>query len=176
MDCYNDTSHTKSFVRTAVGQLEAYFQRVHIEITSKRSSSPFALPLKNFDSEILFEAFKVLAILTTYDTLDDWLKKKRVEFRNRHSWRRTARTNRPCFHDKRQFAFQPTDASASHGESSSEHTISCYLNGCLRFGSNLLQGFHFDVQPRGNTVEGTFYRCDGTIVRILKGRYEYINI
>lgn len=52
-----------------------------------------------------------------------------------------------------------------HGPASLSHANICFLNGILRIGGAIEDGFHYDCTKRGDTHEGTFENCHGELVK-----------
>ena len=158
---YNQDIQTTNFVLNHIIRVEQWIEFVTRVVTSGRSSTPFMLPMKNFQSDILVPLAWALLDTVPAEQLYGWLGDRRDQFRKEHRWRRTGRDHRPCFHDIRDYAFRQSDPRSGHGRTWPDNNKYCFLNGMLRFGASLVQGFHFDVQPSRDKVEGEFVGCDG---------------
>lgn len=173
---YNRPSHTVKFASENIVLVERWMNQIYTEITSRKASSPFLLPLRNFHSDVLTPLYRELVETVRNEQIQEWLKLRRKKFRQTHSWRAPDSSSRPCFHDDRHYAFQANDPGAPHGKKWPGGNTACYLNGVLRFGACIAQGFHYDVQPPGSNVRGKFFGCDGAEQDLTGGRFTYLNI
>ena len=176
-DCFKKDVLTKNFVADTLPLVEKWIATITVHVIGKRTSSPFLLPLQNFQSDMLIAfGWDLLNTLHTKmpDEIPGWLRSRRQQLRQEY-WRTPRRGGQRCFHNRKGYAFQPSPLTELHGEAWPDR-LQCFLAGWFRFGGSLLQGFHYNVQPSRDTVKGIFYECDGTVRDLTGAKYRYVNV
>lgn len=177
VDCFKRDILTRDFITDTLPLVKEWINTIAVHVIEKRNSSPFLLPLQNFQSDTLIAfSWDLLRTLHTKEPneIPSWLRSRRQQLRQAH-WKISKRSGQGCFHNRKGHAFQPSPLTELHGVAWPDR-FQCFLPGWFRFGASLLQGFHYDVQRGEGKAWGKFFGCDGTREYLAGGRYAYVNV
>ena len=139
---------------------------------ARRKTTPLALPLRNFSSQITRE----LKGYWYNDLNQEQITKKIRSFRNRHSQIRSK--TKDGYIDEKALVFRPANDTECHGMA---HPMGSqpkpFFCGRFRFGVSLFPGFHFDVSAEKTaTIQCDLRTASGSRRSIRSENRRYINI
>lgn len=149
---------TRSYIESKLREIESMINEVVVQTNSKRKTSPFSLPMKNFQLDqlsVLKQGWPRRGASVT--DLKDQIKRFNAIFMLRKS-------AKCCGHvDQRNLLFRAAEDGALHGKphpTGTEHAAS-FIAGRFRFGASLYPGFHYDVSLTGKGRKIEIISCDG---------------
>lgn len=155
-------------VRRAAPSVIAAIKATKTEAASRASRSPMLLPRRNFASPDLDRLLENLSLhLANSAQPAVSLRGYCEDFEARHGYARIpSQRHQRCFTNDRRIEFR-APGRALHGVArieyvSAGHSFPCFLNGRLRLGAPLTEGFHYDchngLDPKGS-LSGMFPTC-----------------
>jgi len=135
-----------------------------VEMEQWLTRTPLLLPLKNFQSDYLFQATKSLAkTLGETDEPEQLFQEVRTQLENVHP-RVGGRKQQKYYVDSSGVRFcMPGRHLHGIARPSEGHPVSCFLNGLLRLGGAIKDGFHYDCTKGGQPLTGTRQNCHGEL-------------
>lgn len=176
-ECFKKDVSTKEFVVATLPLVDDWFDLVEMKVISPRGSSPLLLPFRNFQSGKLDKfawAFLDTILTKNSEEIPRWLRSRRNRFKEGR-WRPSEHSGKDCFHNRRDYAFEPCDPRDPRVRLWLDGNANNFLSAWLRFGATIGR-LHYDVQPPHDTVTGKFYHCNDTPVDYSSGRHSHLNI
>jgi hypothetical protein len=168
--------HKPTLLRQEVDRLlqesRPLLHKMSSSVYGRRKTSPLALPIKNFQSELV-ETLK----MHWYRHLNEaQLDEKIADLTAKHKVRIC--NDRKSFADDRTLIFCPAKDTECHGLAHpTGDTAKSFLRGKFRFGVSLFPGFHFDVRDgKGRNLQTSLVEADFGPRDMRPEKREYVNI
>ena len=164
--------YTKEYLQNRINEVRPLLHEISGAAYAQRKSSPLALPLRNFSSQITRD-------LRSYwynDLNQNQIAKQIKSFKNQYS--QTKSRTKQGYRDDKALIFKPANYTECHGK---PHPMGSecksFFCGKFRFGVSLFPGFHFDVSAEyAPTIQCNLRTASGTTRSIRSERRRYINI
>ena len=139
--------------------VKSYFQ-------SRKNRTPLLLPIEHFGEVVLRKAIK-----STWSNLpldldsNSILDEECAKIEKLFPFVKRIGAKKGCFANSSNvwFITPGRDLHGAARATSTGHPINCFLNGILRFGGIIQDGFHYDCTRAGGVHAGQFYNCHGEI-------------
>ncbi len=138
------------------------------ELAEHDNTTPWLLPVKNFQSKALRPTFeRVHQELISLDDRRGTLGRAKASFARLHPPQRIGTRDRSCFVDEKGVEFHPPgkDRHAFARNTFDAHPPVCLLSGRRRFGAPYDRAFHYDCERGPRPLKGDFYSCHEPLER-----------
>ena len=163
---------TKEYLQNRINEVRPLLHEISGAAYAQRKSSPLALPLRNFSSQITRELRSYW-----YNKLNqNQIARQIKSFKNRYS--QTKSRAKQGYRDDKALIFRPANDAECHGK---PHPMGAecksFFCGRFRFGVSLFPGFHFDVSAENSSIiQCNLRTASGATRSIRSERRRYINI
>lgn len=165
--------------RKAMERFTTVIGAVQFELTNRRNRTPYLLPLKNFDSEVLRSILQSTAgellDVELFDGARELLAERSRIFFTHHPQAR--QRDKWAHRNDAGIVFCPSgrDLHGIFGDAEG-HLNECRLGARLRLGHSYPEGFHYHMayEPQSQSVRGSWPSCHG--MHTARGGMDYLNI
>jgi hypothetical protein len=167
-------------IRSGVDKFAQVIGCLKFELTNKRNKTPFLLPIKNFDSDVLVDSLHRVSsdLISVGDSEAGarFLSRVTQDFFAHHPQAQMS-DGKMAHQNGSSLIFRPPGNNL-HGafEDAEEHVVECRLGARLRVGHSYPEGFHYDANYPGQTrtMGGLWPSCHAQ--HAAKEGLRYLNI
>jgi hypothetical protein len=144
----------------------ALMNKVTTYTKSRVNRSPLLLPLRHFNEQELSDCVAKAWVKLQNDGANIELLDDICEvFEQSFAFAKKEGAKSGLFVNSKSIEFK-TPGRALHGfvrDKNEKHRLSCFLNGLLRIGGVIVEGFHYDCTNKGKSYSGKFSNCHDII-------------
>jgi hypothetical protein len=151
-----------SAISSAAKQARSGAKAACVEMEQWLTRTPLLLPLRNFRSDCLYQAMKNLAdMLGESNEPEQLIRDTRLQIEKIHP-RVGSKKQQKYYLDSSGVSFcMPGRHLHGVARPSEGHPASCFLNGRIRLGGAIKDGFHYDCTKDGQALAGSRHNCHG---------------